>query len=128
MSLYAFIIFSNREIIRRCERMEIHHWTPDYLGREIIVTPGRLNHIHEFHPFMVGHINLIGQTLSEPDEVRESSAAPTVHLFYRWYTNLSIGDQFICVVLKVNPFMGTVITAYPTDRIKRGELVWKREL
>ena len=108
--------------------MEIHRWALDYLGREIIFAAERLNHVRELHPFMAGHINLIGQTLSEPDEVRESSAALTVHLFYRWYTNLSIGDKFICVVLKVNPFMGTVITAYPTDRIKMGELVWKKEM
>lgn len=109
------------DISKRFERNEIDRWTADYFGREIIVTPERLEHIREVHPFIAGYIYLIGETLTEPDEVRESSTTPTVHLFYRWYSDLSIGDKIVCAVVKVSPFMGKVWSS----RMEKGNVnIW----
>ena len=36
------------------------------------------------------------------------------------------GERWICAVVKRAGNMGYLITAYPADRIKRGELLWTR--
>jgi hypothetical protein len=47
-------------------------------------------------------------------------------LFYRHYKATPISEKFIVVVVKVRDEEGTILTAYFTDKVKRGELVWKR--
>ncbi len=97
--------------------------TPDYLGRDVVWSSGRLEHIQSNHPVMATHISLVEETLLTPDQVRQSTTSPNFHLYYRWYTGLDvIGDKYICVVARVTPIEVGIITAYPTDRLKRGGL------
>jgi len=46
----------------------------------------------------------------------------SVYIYYRRF-----GEYFICVVAKYLNGDGFIITSYKTDRIKRGEVVWKRK-
>ena len=71
---------------------------------------------------MAGRENDVMEALGEPDEVRRSRSDPDAFLFYR----AERPGRWLCVVAKRLDGGGFVITAYPTDAIKRGELVWRK--
>lgn len=95
----------------------------DYQGRRVRLTDERLAHIRE-HPEMVGLESAIRETLAHPEKVVQSSSDPQAELLYRYYLGTRVGDKWLCVVVKVRPVDAFVVTAYLTDKPKRGELIW----
>ena len=99
----------------------------DYFGRNVRLTEERLQHLLDRHPEIeAATISVIIETLENPEEIVASNSDETVELFYRYYLRTSVGDKWMCVVVKnldANPF---VITAYFTDKIKKGALLWKK--
>jgi hypothetical protein len=75
---------------------------------------------------VVGKESCVSEALSEPDEVRLSNQDEHVRLYYRWYNTSDIDSKFICIVVKMLENDAFVITAYPADRIKQGDLVWRK--
>lgn len=75
---------------------------------------------------MRGQEERITETLSDPEVVVQSESDDTVRLFHRFYGELPVGDKYLCVVVKYLPGDAFVITAYFTDRLKRGETLWRR--
>ncbi|MBI3582471.1 MAG: DUF4258 domain-containing protein [Nitrospinae bacterium] len=73
------------------------------------------------HPEIDGKESEVKNCLSEPFEIRRSSEDPNVYLYYSSYQK-----YFICVVARHLNGEGFIITAYLTDKIKEGEIVWKR--
>lgn len=73
------------------------------------------------HPPMRDRIPDVVATLATPDEVRRSVNDPEVLLFHR-----RVEPRYVCVVVRRGDDVGYVITAYPADRIKRGDLVWTK--
>lgn len=71
------------------------------------------------HPIMSGQEELVQQTLQTPVEIRQSSSDLAVYLYYK-----PSPPYFICVVAKHLNGEGYIVTAYRTDRIKRGVCVW----
>lgn len=67
----------------------------------------------------------IGETISEPDLIRQSIYSKNVYIYYRYYPNILQG-KYVAVVVRMdeNKF---IITAYITDKIKRGEEIWKKD-
>jgi len=59
--------------------------------------------------------------LAEPDEVRRSVSDSTVFLFHR-----QVAPRWICAVVKRADDIGYLLTAYPADKIKQGEVVWTK--
>ena len=77
--------------------------------------------ITQKHPILGGHESDVEQTLKDPDEIRRSRKDITVFLFYR-----SDRSRWLCVVVRREDGSGFLITAYPTDAIKMGEIIWKK--
>ncbi len=75
----------------------------------------------EKHPVLAGHHKDVEQVLTDPDEVRRSRKDPAVVLFYRGYST-----RWLCAVACREDGSGFLITAYPTDAIKAGEVIWTR--
>jgi len=98
-------------------------WFQDVHGRKIRFTDERRKHIEEDHPEMQGQIDKIRETLADPELIVRSRADPMVELFYRHYRNTPVMEKYLCVVVKTveDSFL---ITAYFTDAIKRGEILW----
>ncbi len=67
-------------------------------------------------------IDMVKNALIEPDVVVEEKLDPSVHLYYK-----KLDGYSICVVAKHLNGDGCIITSYRTDRIKKGETIWKRE-
>jgi len=74
------------------------------------------------HPVMKGNEERVIKVLSDPDEIRQSKSDQNVYLFYRKERE----TRWLCAVAKDETGSGFLITAYPTDKIKEGELIWKK--
>lgn len=98
----------------------------DFEGLAIRLTEERLTHILE-HPEMAGMEESIERTLAAPEQVVQSFSDPEARLYYRFYFGTIVGDKYLCVVVKVTATDAFVLTAYLTDRIKKGVLVWPKE-
>ncbi len=72
------------------------------------------------HPVMRRREIDVHNTLKEPDEIRQSRNDPTVYLFYK----LERPKRWICAVVKRLNRDGFLITTFPTDAIKEGQLIW----
>jgi len=70
---------------------------------------------------MAGREDDVQRVLADPDVVRRSRQDPEVYLFYRQEKS-----RWLCAVVRREIASGFLITAYPTDVIKVGEIVWKR--
>ncbi|MFH0712937.1 MAG: DUF4258 domain-containing protein [Candidatus Micrarchaeota archaeon] len=73
------------------------------------------------HPSVNGKEDLAKETLINADEIRVSKTDSTVFLYYKQFN-----DLFMAVVSKHLNGTGFIITVYLTDRIKEGNLVWKK--
>ncbi len=71
------------------------------------------------HPTLEGRADDVRATLANPQEIRRSTKDPDVFLFYRLSP-----PRFLCVVARQENGEGLLITAYPTDSLKKGEIVW----
>ena len=98
----------------------------DIWGNTIILSAERKAHLLE-HPEMSRQEDKFAETLFEPDTVIQSRSDDSVRLFHRFYTRLDIGDKYLCLVVKytgkTNAF---IITAYFTDKVKKGEILWEK--
>ena len=102
------------------------HLYVDYQGRRIRLTEERLAHILE-HPEMKDAEPLIEQTLANPEQVMESLSDTQARLYYRLYVGTRIGNKHLCVVVKMLEADAFVVTAYLTDKVKKGRQLWPRE-
>ncbi len=98
----------------------------DYEGRVIRLTNEREKHISE-HPEMRPMIQAIEETLTNPERVIQSMSDPEAHLYYRFYIGTQVGDKYLCVIVKVREADAFILTAYLTDTIKKGDIVWPRK-
>jgi len=98
----------------------------DHEGRTIRLTDERLKHILE-HPEMNRMSRAIEETLSNPKRVIQSMSDPDAHLYYRFYIGTRVGDKYLCVVVKIRQQDAFVLTAYLTDTVKKGKVIWPRK-
>ncbi len=91
------------------------------LGFSIRTTPDYWALIEAKHPKLRGRISDVAQVLRVPEEIRRSQQDPTVYLFYR-------ADQhrYLCAVVKRINGEGFLMTAYPCDKIKEGDVIWPK--
>jgi hypothetical protein len=96
----------------------------DYAGRQIRLTDERMEHIVTEHPEMVALLAIAEQTLAEPERVVTSLSGPDSILYYRSYTATVVGDKLACIVVKSIDHDPFILTAYFTDRVKKGDVIW----
>lgn len=89
------------------------------------MTDERLSHIHE-HPEMAGLDAAIEETLANPQQVVQSFSDAAAHLYYRFYVGTRVGDKYLCVIVKLASDDAFVLTAYLTDKVKKGVQLWPR--
>lgn len=52
------------------------------------------------------------------------SADPAAQLYYRYCPETPVGGKYLCVVVKTLPDDAFVVTAYLTDSMKKGGVLW----
>jgi len=97
----------------------------DVWGNSIRLTEERRAHLME-HPEMRGQEDKVAETLLEPDVVIQSQSDDIVRLFHRFYKGLAIGDKYLCVVVKYLEVDIFIVTAYFTDKVKTGGVLWTK--
>lgn len=98
----------------------------DFQGKKIRLTDERLAHILE-HPEMKGMAKEIEQALLNPEKVVQSVSDPDAQLYYRFYIGTRVGDKYLCVIVKVKGQDAFILTAYLTDTVKKGDVVWTKK-
>ena len=76
---------------------------------------------------MIGFEARIEETLGRPEQVVQSLGDDQVRLYYRYYPATPVSAKFLCVVVKTGRNDSFVVTAYLTDKVKRGETLWPRK-
>ena len=102
-------------------------WLKDIHNRQIRLTSERQEHIERDHPEMFRQIDRVQDTLSNPDMIIRSRTDHGVELFYRHYSTTPVPEKYLCVVIKASVSDLFIITAYFTDAIKRGRILWQRK-
>ena len=102
-------------------------WFEDVRKRRIRFSDERQDHIESDHPEMSGQTVKVQETVLNPDVIVRSKTDPEVELFYRHYSATPVTDKHLCVVVKSIIEDIFIITAYFTDSIKRGEVVWEKK-
>jgi len=100
-----------------------------YLKGEVELTDERETHIARTHPDLLPeYLAQIGQTLTDPDQVRRSARMSTARLFSRWFEDVRRGKYVVVVVVsEATPTeRHWIITAYLTRRLASGEVEWQR--
>lgn len=97
----------------------------DQFKRAIRLTKERHQHIVE-RGEMTGQEDRIRETIALPEIVKVSRHDPHVLCYYRWYEVTPVTKKYLLCIVKVLNHDGFVVTAFYTDRIKRGETEWRR--
>ena len=100
-----------------------------YLNTDVELTDEREHYVRLKHELALREDGaLIAAALEDPDEIRRSLTDATALLFYRWYDDLESGKYVAVVVVDDSSTAGRlwIVTAYVTDRPRRGMIEWKR--
>ena len=98
----------------------------DVRGKPIRLTEERLRHLETDHPEMQGQVDRIAEVLASPEGIVSSRSDSSVELYYKLYQETPVTTKFLCVVVKNPGDDGFMITAYYTDTVKKGAVVWQK--
>lgn len=91
------------------------------LGVRVRTTKEYWNYIVNIkHRPMKDKEDIVKEALWNPDEICRSKIDQSVYPYYKRC------DKIYCVIVKHADSDGFLITAYPTDKIKEGERIWRR--
>jgi hypothetical protein len=76
---------------------------------------------------MIGLEQAIEETILRPEHGIESFSDPTAKLHYRYYSKTLVGGKCLCVVVKTVDADAFVLTAYLTDKVKKGTSIWLKD-
>jgi len=97
----------------------------DLNERHIRLTDERLVHILE-HPEMVGQETRIADTLHTPDSIIASHHDATVLLYHKLFATTPVTRKYLVVMVKFLDQDAFIITAFFTDKEKKGTRLWTR--
>jgi len=97
----------------------------DKFNNKIKLTDKQWNHIIKEHPEVEPYRNRLSEVLSKPDLVKRSKRDKDTFLYYYHYKDIYDGKYLLAVArTKEKPM---VLTCYITDRIKEGDVIWKKD-
>lgn len=97
----------------------------DLFDRKIILTDEIKGHILK-RPEMIDQDNKIKETLSAPELLKRSVSEEKVVIYYKYYIKTPVTHKYLAVIVMISEKQNFIISAYFTDRIKKGEIVWKK--
>mgnify|MGYP001620058210 FL=1 len=102
--------------------MSVYIETLSKFGQRIRVTKRYWDYITGKHESIIGLEEEVKETLRNPVYVRLSKEDKKVYLYYAPYDK-----YFLCVVCRHLDGEGFIITAYLTDKIKKGVTVYEAD-
>jgi len=95
-------------------------------GRKLRLTNEGWSHICTVHPELKKELNKVKQTMKTPDLIKQGNRADTF-MFYKFFSKTVVSPKHLVLVIKYFNTEGAVITGYFADRIRKGEILWKRQ-
>lgn len=93
------------------------------LNKHITTTCGYWNIIVNIkHPSIRGKEDLVKETLTDPDFIRQSFSDKKVFIFYKKQVR-----KLLCVIVRHLNGKGFIITVYFTTKIKEGRQIWQKK-
>ena len=80
-------------------------------------------HIIKEHPEVQPYKNRLSDVLSRPHLVKRSKRDKDTFLYYRYYKDIYKG-KYLLVIERTRDRL--LLTCYITDRVKEGDLIWKK--
>jgi len=108
--------------------LEIIAYVRSVKGVEIEVAAERWAHVLEAHDYMSGNLDMVLETVAEPDFVARGRRGEL--LAVRLFEKTNISKKHCVVVYREGEKGGFVITAFMTsraDKIRRRGTVWERK-
>jgi hypothetical protein len=96
----------------------------DVFNREVILDDDVRSNILVKHPEVGEVIGKLSEMLGKPDEIRQSVRDDRVVLYYQLEETVFQGKWTVVVVKQID--RNFISTIYFTDKIKSGEVVWKK--
>jgi hypothetical protein len=97
----------------------------DYQNRLVRFTAERLAHVLE-HPEMLAMKDEIALALQEPDYVIQSRSDENAVVHCKYYHRTAVGNKWLSIVVKYNDDDAFVITAFLTNKLHKGDILWQR--
>lgn len=93
--------------------------------RKIRFPNTQMRHIAYFHPEVLIDESKIELAASEPELVARGATEDT-RIYYRFFANTPVTEKYLAVVIKILDGEGFIVTAYFTDKMKRGKVIWRK--
>ena len=97
----------------------------DFKGRKVRLTEERITHFIK-RLTKAGLFEKLEEVVADPDFVIESVSDSSATISYRFYHGTKAGNKYLCVVVKYAASDAYVLTAYPSDEVKKGKILWER--
>ena len=98
----------------------------DYKGRNVRMPDERIRHFAN-RLARNDMFDLLEETVAEPDFIIQSRSDPKAVINYKLHKGTKGSDKYLCVVVKYEGDDAYVLTAYPSDEIKKGILLWEKK-
>ncbi|MEO0394421.1 MAG: PBECR2 nuclease fold domain-containing protein [Cyanobacteria bacterium P01_A01_bin.137] len=97
-----------------------------YLNDDVELSDEREQHIIARHPGTLPNYSAqLAQTLSNPDQIRQSTRDEKSLLFSKWFETIRTGRYLVVVTISDNdPVRHWIITAYTARKLSGGETIW----
>ena len=94
-------------------------------GRVLKLTNEGWGHVCTVHPELRGELEKVNQTMKSPDLVKQGNRADTF-MYYKFFPRTVVSPKYLVLVIKYLNTEGTVVTGYFTERIRKGEVLWRK--
>jgi len=95
-------------------------------GRLLRLTKEGWSHIRTVHPELQGELEKVNQAMKSPDLIKQGNRADTL-MFYKFFPEIIVSPKYLALVIKYLNTEGLVLTGYFTERVRKGEILWKRQ-
>ena len=96
----------------------------DVFGDSIVLTDQVRANILTKHPEVADFLDKVPGVLLTPDEIHRSVNDERVVLYYRFEEAVLDGKWVVAVVKRID--RNFISTIYATDKIKSGDVIWKK--
>ena len=99
-----------------------------YLERDVELTDEREQHIIATHPgTLPDYLEQLKESLTNPDQIRQSEYDEAVLLFSKWFDTIRTGRYLtVVIVTNADPTRHWMITVYTARKLARGKVIWQK--
>jgi len=95
-------------------------------GRILKLRDEGWRHICTVHPELQGELEKVRQVMMSPDFIKQGNKADTF-MFYKFFPTTALSPKYLVLVTKYLNAEGIVLTGYFTERVRKGEVLWRRQ-